>query len=112
MGTLSIQTIAPSTLAAPVVLGFEAIEIAGFDVSGGPGLGEVYDPSFHEITVIWTINGQPLAPYSAPQNMIASCNNPNVAYGKKVAFHFPDPSTLRSTSGLWMVRARPALRRP
>jgi len=101
VGTLNIQTIAPSILVAPIVLGFEAIDIAGFDVSGGPGPGAVYDPSFHEITFIWTINGQPLAPYSAPQNMVTGWNNPNVAYGKKIAFHFSDPGTY--VIDLWAV---------
>ncbi len=101
VGSLGILTVAPGVVTAPAGIWLEAVDIAGFAASGGPGPGEVYDPSYHEITFIWTVNGQPLAPYQAPQNMVTGWNNPNVAYGKKVAFHFPDPGTYQID--LWAV---------
>lgn len=101
LGSVEILARAPAVLAAPSGIWLEAVSIAGFGVAGGPGPGEVYDPSFHEITFVWTVRGQPLAPYTAPQNLVAGWNNPNVAYGKKVAFHFPDPGSY--TIDLWAV---------
>lgn len=101
VGSLNILTTASAALVAPAGIWLEATDIAGFDVPGGPGPGETYDPSFHDITFIWTVNGAPLAPYQAPENMVNSWNDPNTAYGKKVAFHFPDPGTYTIT--LWAV---------
>ena len=101
VGSLSILTIAPGVITAPAGIWFEVTNIAGFAAAGGPAPGEVYDPSFHEITFIWTVNGSPLAPYTAPQNMVQGWNDPNHAYGKKVAFHFPDPGTYQID--LWAV---------
>jgi hypothetical protein len=101
MGSLSILTVAASPIVAPAGIWLEATNISGFDAAGGPGPGSTYDPSFHEITFIWTVNGSPLSPYQAPQNMVTGWNDPNKAYGKKVAFHFPDAGTYEIE--LWAV---------
>lgn len=100
LGSINILMTAPPDITAPTGVWFEATDITGFNVAG-PGQGAIYDPSFHEITYIWTVRDAPLLPYSAPQNMVAGWNNPNVAYGRKVALHFPDPGTY--TVDLWAV---------
>lgn len=78
---------------APAGVWLEATNLTGFSVSDGASPGEVYDPSFHEITYIWTVRGKPLPAYSAPQNMIPQWNDANVAYGRKVAFTLTEPGT-------------------
>lgn len=100
-GNVEIQTIAPTSLAAPSAVWFEAINTSGFNVADGPAPGETYDPSFHEITYIWTVRGKPLTAFTAPENMVDGWNDPNLAYGKKVAFLFNDPGSY--TVDLWAV---------
>ena len=100
LGSIDILTVAPPVITAPSGVWFEAIQIQDFNVSG-PGPGEVYDPSFHEITYIWTVRGQPLPAFSAPENMDTGWNNPNLAYGRKIAFHFAQPGTY--AIDLWAV---------
>ena len=51
--SLDILKIEAVTVPAPAFVWFEAINLAGFDVSGGPGPGEIYDPSFDGITFVW-----------------------------------------------------------
>ncbi len=102
MAELDILVTSAPVITAPAAVWLEAIDLSGFDV-GGPGPGEIYDPSFHEITYIWTVQGAPLAPYNAPENMVPGWNNPNVTYGKRAAFCFPDPGTY--TIVLWAVDA-------
>ena len=101
LASVSILTRASASRVAPAGVWFEAIGISGFNVAGGPGPGETYDPSFHEITFVWTVRNQPLPAFTAPQNMVTGWNNPNVAYGKKVAFLFPQPGSY--TVDLWAV---------
>lgn len=101
LASATIATVAPDTITAPAGIWFEATDLAGFGVPSGPGAGESYDPSFHEITYVWTVRSAPLTPYSAPQNMVTGWNDANIAYGKKVAFHFTDPGTY--TVDLWAV---------
>lgn len=87
LGSVSILTRRADHLFAPSAVWLEATDVSGFALStdGGP----VYDPSYHELQYIWTVRGQPLAPFEAPENMVDGWNNPNVMYGKKVAFYFP-----------------------
>ena len=103
LAELDILVTNAPVVTAPAAVWLEAIGLSGFGVPAGPGPGEVYDPSFHEITFIWTVQGAPLAPYAAPQNMVSGWNNPNVTYGKRAAFCFPDPGTY--TIDLWAVDA-------
>ena len=80
---------AAPVITAPAGLWFEAIDIHGFAADGGPKPGNIYDPSFHEISFVWTVKGTDLAPFDAPQNMIPDWNRAGRAYGKKVALFFP-----------------------
>ena len=80
LAKLDILVTSAPVITAPAAIWLEAIGLSGFDVSS-PGPGETYDPTFHEITYVWTIQGSPLADYTAPQNMIPSWNNPYVCYG-------------------------------
>lgn len=95
-------TTAPNVV-APAPIWLEATGLSGFDVAGEPAQGETYDPSFHEITFVWTIEGAPLANYAAPQNMVDGWNNANVAYGKRVGFCLTDARDYTIT--LWAVDA-------
>ena len=101
MANVDILTTTHGVVSAPAPVRVEAIGLTGFDVVGGAGPGEVYDPSFHDITYIWSVRGSPLPAYPKPQNMHPSLNNPNVAYGKKAAFRFPLPGTY--DIDLWCV---------
>ena len=84
---------------APAGVWFEAIGISGFDVPGGPGPGDVYDPSFHEITYIWHF-GDPGA-FDAPLNLPSAWQDRDIAYGKRAAHVFRTPGTYTVT--LWAV---------
>ena len=99
MGTIDILQSTQFTITAPAPVWLEARNPAGFNVSE-PGSG-VYDPSFHDITYIWTVRGSPLSNYSRVENMVASWQDANVAYGKKVSFRFPNPGTY--DIDLWCV---------
>ncbi len=93
LASISILTTKAPVVTAPAPVWFEATGHSGFNVPDGPATGETYDPSFHEITHIWTVRGQPLPAYNAPENIVTGWNNPNVQYGKRVAFCFPTPGT-------------------
>ncbi|MEO1606438.1 MAG: hypothetical protein AAFU34_14055 [Pseudomonadota bacterium] len=97
-----LVTTAPNVV-APAAVWLEATGISGFDVGGGPAPGETYDPSFHEITYVWTIEGAPLPPYAAPQNMVSGWNNANIAYGKRVGFCLTEARDY--TIQLWAIDA-------
>lgn len=99
LANLNILQIAPAELVAPVGIWFEAIEIAGFDVSGGPGPDEVYDPSAHAITYIWDF-GDP-GTFQTPLNIPAAWNNRTVDYGKKAYHVFDSPGIY--TVRLWGI---------
>lgn len=100
-GSVDILTVAPASMAAPAGVWFEATNLGNFNVGIAPAQGEIYDPSFHEITYIWTVRGKPLPAFTAPENMVTGWNDPNLAYGKKVCFLFNDPGTY--TVDLWAV---------
>lgn len=100
LAELDILVTSAPVITAPAAIWLEAIGLSGFDVSG-PAPGAVYDPTFHEITYVWTIRDAPLAAYTAPQNMIPVWNNPNVTYGKRAAFCLTDPGTY--VIELWAV---------
>ncbi len=99
LGSVSILTRQADHLFAPSAVWLEATNVSGFNVTEGGT--PVYDPSFHEITYVWTVRGQPLQPFSAPESMVAGWNNPNVMYGKKVAFHFAESGSY--TVDLWAI---------
>lgn len=103
MANIDIQVTTAPNIVAPAAVWLEAVDIAGFDVGNGPVQGETYDPSFHEITFVWTIEGAPLAAYEAPQNMVQGWNNANVAYGKRVGFCLTEARSY--TINLWAVDA-------
>lgn len=107
LASIGINTISTTAPVAPAGIWFEAVNLSGFNVNGGPAPGEIYDPSAHEITYVWTIRNAPLAPYQAPENMVTGWNNPNLAYGKKVAFAFPDPGTY--VVDLWAIDSEGAI---
>ncbi|MEM9843190.1 MAG: hypothetical protein AAF965_00180 [Pseudomonadota bacterium] len=91
MARLRISSVTGPEVTAPAGVWFEATDLDGFDVPGGPAPGDTYDPSFHAITYVWTIVGAPLAPFDAPENMVPEWADANRAYGKQVAFFFPEP---------------------
>ena len=101
LASIEILTVSTAAPVSPAGVWLEAQNLSGFNVGDGPAAGEHYDPSAHEITYVWTVRGQPLANYASPENMVAGWNNPNVAYGKKVAFVFPDPGSY--TIDLWAI---------
>lgn len=78
-------------LIAPASVWMEAPTLPQLQGSEGPDDGRTYDPSFHEITYVWSLRGHPLSPFEAPQNMIEAWKNPNRAYGKTVAFCLNKP---------------------
>lgn len=77
----------PSTSVAPYHVWVEATNHSGF--ADFEETGADYDGAHHEYHHEWTINGQPLAAWSKPQNLIAQHNNPNKRFGKQTAFLFP-----------------------
>lgn len=101
MASLNILSVDSGERVAPSGVWFEVTDIAGFDVSGGPGPDETYDPSFHEITYIWSFDDP--GSFSTPLNAPNAWNDRNVAYGKQVAHVFNDPGTYEVT--VWAVDA-------
>lgn len=91
-GSLEILQIEAQAVPAPTAVWFEAINLSGFDVAGGPGPGQVYDPSFDGITYVWTVEGQSAQSFEVP-NLVTGWDNARIAYGKKVAFFFDQPNT-------------------
>ena len=93
MARLRILAVSQPHPVAPAGIWLEAVDVTGFDVASAPGAA--YDPSFHGITYRWRVIERPLAPFTAPENMIPDWNDPNLAHGKQVAFFFPDPGRYR-----------------
>lgn len=91
VGSVSITTRQATHLFAPSAVWLEADNVQGLQLSTNGG--SVYDPAFHELTFVWKVRGEPLGTFNAPQNMVDGWNNPNVMYGQKVAFYFPDAGT-------------------
>ena len=91
MASLSIAIRSAPVPVAPAGIWVEAIDLEGFDVPGLAAPGKVYDPSFHEITFAWSVQGAPLAPYTAPGNLLPEWRDANRAYGKIAALFFPEP---------------------
>lgn len=100
LAALNILQVTPGELVAPVGIWFEAVDISGFDVFG-PGPGEIYDPSAHEITYIWDF-GDP-GPFATVLNMPTEWNDRSVDYGKKAYHVFENPGTY--SVRLWAVDA-------
>ncbi len=100
-GVVSITEIKPSTLVEGGAVVLEATGHSGFTGLTTAPVGTVYDPEYHEITHIWTVNGSPLSNFTAPTALVTGWNNPNVAYGKRVTFHFPDSGSY--TVDLWCI---------
>ena len=88
-----------SEMVAPAGVWFEAIGLSGFAVPGGPGPGEDYDPSFHEITYVWDF-GDP-GVFDAALNLPDAWTDRNVAYGKRAAHVYRAAGTY--TVRLWAV---------
>lgn len=97
---IGIETRGAGVSVAPAAFWLKAVNASGFALSAPPP-GTAYDPAFHEITYIWTVRGRPLAPFTAPQNLVSGWNDPNVMYGAEVAFVFPEPGTY--TIDLWCI---------
>lgn len=93
MARVSIFPAAGPQITAPAGIWFEATDIDGFDVPGGPAPGETYDPSFHDITYVWTVSPGVFEAFDGPDNMVPAWNDPSRAYGRQVAFFFPKPGT-------------------
>lgn len=102
-GTVSITTIEQTSLIAPTVVYADATSISGMAAQDGADPGEVYDPSFHEITFIWTLTRPAGASsvWSPTLAMPTAWNNRNLAYGKRVAFVLDEPGNY--TLDLWCV---------
>ena len=98
-GSVAITTEAQDIVTNPAAIWFEATDHAGF--ADYEGSGADYDGAFHEIYHIWTVRGEPVPGYWKPQNMVQQWNNPNVAYGRRVAFRFPEPGSY--DIDLWCV---------
>ena len=99
MGSVAIQSTAPTRVTAPSVIWFEATDhadLAAFEESGAE-----YDGPAQEYTHIWTVRGEPFAPFSAPENMVPEWQNRNIAYGRKVAMSFPTTGSF--TIDLWVI---------
>ena len=114
MGTVGIQMTTQPILVAPAPIWLEATNPTGFEDEVGmpiaePSGGEVWDPTFHKITYIWTVEEE-TAPgvwtqmsgaYPRVINMVTGWNEAYVAYGKRVAFRLPDAGTYRFQ--LWCI---------
>lgn len=88
--TIAVTT-QPDAITAPAPVWLEASTVTGLAANRYTGTTAVYDNQAHDLHYKWTVRGQPLAAFSAPVNMASWQNNPNIGYGKKVAFCFPDP---------------------
>lgn len=92
--TLSISVSAASDtdlIIAPAPVWFDATS-AGFR-TGEDVSGIHYDPDFHEIYYRWTVRGTPLTSNNRAASILTQWDEPNVAYGKKVAFCFDAPGS-------------------
>ncbi len=90
LASVDITQIIPNELVAPAGIWFEASNASGFDVTG-PGVGEVYDPTAHEITWIWDFDDP--GTFATPLNMPGAWNDKNVDYGQKTYHVFDTPGT-------------------
>lgn len=100
LAALNILQVKPGELVAPVGIWFEAVDISGFDVAG-PGPGEIYDPSAHEITYIWDFDDP--GTFATALNMPPEWNNKAIDYGKKVYHVFETPGIYNVR--LWAIDA-------
>ena len=96
---VSISKYQAANVINPAGVWLEATNHTGF--AAAQGGGDHYDVAAQEYFHVWTVQGSPLADFTAPENMIPAWNDPNVMYGKKVAFCFPDTGTY--TIDLWIV---------
>lgn len=96
---ISISTRTAPVVTNPAGIWLEAVNPTGFGVTD-PQI-EGYTPHHHEVIYIWTVRGSPLSPFTAPVNLAPGWNDPNTAYGPKVAFVFPEPGDY--TIDLWCV---------
>lgn len=97
MASVSILSIEPAELVAPVGVWFEAVDIADFEAAGGPAPDEVYDPSAHEITWEWDFSDP--GAFATALNIPTLWNEKGKDYGKK-AYHVFD------TPGIYQVRLK------
>lgn len=95
MARLKIAIRSAPILTAPAGIWVEAVDLEGFDVPDGADRGGVYEPSFHQITFAWSVEGAPLAPFTAPGNMLPQWRDANRAFGKIAALFFPEPGRYR-----------------
>ena len=98
-GTVSITEYQAANVINPAGVWLEATGHTGFTTFFGGG--DHYDGAYHEYFHVWTVRGAPLSPFTAPENMIPEWNDPNVMYGQKVAFCFPETGTY--TIDLWVI---------
>ena len=96
---VSITTTTAPDIVAPAGVFFEAT-VTDFPV-GGPAVGRVYDPRFHEIHYKWEFDDP--GSYAAPVNLPAGWNDRNVKYGPDVGHIFRNPGTytVRCTATHW-----------
>lgn len=106
VGSVNIVPFFSGNAIAPMPVWFEATNVTGFAAQDGPAPGEVYDPSFHEVTYVWTVTRPAGASgtYAPSLNMPDAWNNRNVAYGKQVAFVFDAPGDYMID--LWAIDAQ------
>ncbi len=101
MARIQIRKIEPESLIAPSMVWFEATGLDGFDVA--EEADRPHDPSFNQVTFIWTVEGGTLSRYTAP-HIPSDWNSATRAYGKKVAFFFTDDDTTYTVK-LWAIDA-------
>ncbi len=102
----------PGVNAAPSAVWFEVASVTGSD-AGDPGVGEVRDPKFHDITYVWDFGDAANATPSnaADLNIPTAWKNINKAYGKRVAHVFNDPSPPGEPYIVTVTAYEPATRR-
>jgi len=98
VGSIDILQVQTDNLVAPAAIWFEAINVEGLAATG-PGAGEIYDPSFHEITYIWDFDDA--GGFDDGLNIPDVWNDRNIAYGKRAAHVFRAPGTYQVS--LWAV---------
>lgn len=89
--SVTIEERRPDIMVAPAQVWMKATNIVGLNPFNLTGL--VYEGEFHEYFYYWEVRGQPLAPFSSPENMITEWNNPNVMGGQEVGFCLTDPGS-------------------
>jgi hypothetical protein len=83
----------PGVNAAPSPVWFEVANVTGCDAAD-PGVGEVRNPKYHDLTYVWDFGDVDNATPStaAILSMPTVWKNINVAYGKRAAHVYNDPS--------------------